>query len=98
MPVITSGDAWVRGKGITLDPVDKAEYFSTLSKAISQPLPFDLQRAQKFAYFYFFRKMIEIPSLRKGTMFVPIEIRATEQDAGLRRICEAIEACEDVLN
>jgi len=98
MPVITAGDAWVRGKGITFDPETRRDYFELLDRAGSQKLDFDVQRAKKFSYFYFFRKMIEIESLRRGTLFAPVELHRANKDAGLNLVCKAIELNDEVLN
>lgn len=97
-PVITAGDAWVRGKGITLDPLTRESYFSEIDRIASQQVDFDRERARKFAHFYFFKKMIEIKSLRKGSLFAPIELQETDADDGLRLICNAVEQGLDVVN
>lgn len=98
MPVITAGDAWVRGKKITFDPEARQDYFELIDRAGRERLEFDVQRAKKFAYFYFFRKMIEIKSLKRGTFFSPVDLKRTDDDPGLARLCAAIELQSEVLN
>jgi hypothetical protein len=62
IPVIVAGEAWVRGKGFTRDTRTAEEYFAMLEK-----LPFaeamsagDVERARKYAYHFFFRRMIPL--------------------------------------
>lgn len=98
MPVITAGDAWVRGKKITFDPEVRQNYFELIDRAGREWLEFDVQRAKKFAYFYFFRKMIEIKSLKRGTFLSPVDLKKTEDDPGLARVCAAIELQGEVVN
>lgn len=59
--VVAAGEAWVRNKGITLDPIDEAEYFSMLSRLPElAPPPDSRDRARRYAYHYFFRRMIPL--------------------------------------
>lgn len=73
-PVIVAGEAWIRNKGVTQDARDKAHYFSLL-----ESLPIadgtwepDRERALRYAYHFFFRRMIPLPFLEPngtGAMF-----------------------------
>jgi hypothetical protein len=67
IPVIVAGDAWVRNKGVTSDAKSPEEYFRLLDRLpLRQRLDEAVtQRARKYAYHYFFRRMIPLP------MFVP---------------------------
>ena len=61
-PVIVAGEAWVRNKNITQDATTEAEYFQFLDHL---PLPQNLTpstttRARKYAYHFFFRRMIPL--------------------------------------
>jgi hypothetical protein len=63
IPVIVAGEAWIRGKGFSIDVSSPEDYFAVLDKL---PLPAglsaeQLQRARKYAYHFFFRRMIELP-------------------------------------
>ncbi len=65
IPVIVAGEAWLSNKDITLKPSSQNEYFDILKKI---PLNKKLSASQiilakKFAYHFFFRRMIEIKSL-----------------------------------
>lgn len=61
-PIIVCGDAWVRNKEISLDPKTEKEYFSILR----DPAPIlnfskeKQQRAKKYAFHFFMRRMIKI--------------------------------------
>lgn len=62
IPVIAAGEAWIRNKGLTMDASSSQEYFQLLDRL---PLPQRLsaevvQRARKYAYHFFFRRMIPL--------------------------------------
>lgn len=62
-PVIVGGEAWIRNKGLTLDARSRAEYFEFLDRL---PLgrrmdPGAVARARKYAYHFFFRRMVPLP-------------------------------------
>ena len=68
IPVIVAGEAWIRGKGFSLDASSADEY-----RRILDTLPFreklspeKLHRARKYAYHFFFRRMIPIPFVGQG--------------------------------
>jgi hypothetical protein len=63
MPVIVAGEAWIRNKGLTEDASSPDEYFRILDR-----LPFpgplgatQLARARRYAYHFFFNRMIPLP-------------------------------------
>jgi hypothetical protein len=63
IPVVVAGEAWIRNKGLTLDAADAADYFRKLD---TLPLGRRLddttrQKAMKYAYHFFFRRMIPVP-------------------------------------
>lgn len=65
IPVIVAGEAWIRNKGITMDVESSAAYFSLLD---TLPLASRLDeaqtvRARKYAYHFFFRRMVPLPFL-----------------------------------
>jgi hypothetical protein len=97
--VIVAGEAWIRGKGLTHDARSKAHYFELLSRlpfGETMPRP-DRERALRYAYHFFFRRMMPLPFLKpngKGSMFdIAIErlddLRPGEHPA-LDAICEGI--------
>jgi hypothetical protein len=62
IPVIVAGEAWVRNKGFTQDARSAEHYLELLGK-----LPFEgrlrpeeMERARKYAYHFFFRRMIPL--------------------------------------
>lgn len=99
MPVIVAGEAWVRGKGITLDAHSEAEYFALLQK-----LPFESEldeatknRALKYAYHFFFRRMIPFDCLRAAKGWPPFRVDIDGlpdllpgKSKGLDVVCEGI--------
>ncbi|MCI0723977.1 MAG: capsule biosynthesis protein [Acidobacteria bacterium] len=59
IPVIVAGEAWIRNKGVALDASSRGEYFRLLDRL---PLKERLseavtERARKYAYHFFFRRM-----------------------------------------
>jgi hypothetical protein len=63
IPVIVAGEAWIRGKGMTFDANSPDEYFKLLDQLplkerLSETL---IQRARRYAYHFFFRRMIPLP-------------------------------------
>ncbi|MBR8826711.1 MAG: capsule biosynthesis protein [Gomphosphaeria aponina SAG 52.96 = DSM 107014] len=99
IPVIVGGEAWIRGKGITIDPVSPAEYFQCLDKL---PLKIklageELKRARKYAYHFFFRRMIPLQFMEPVAGKPPYKIKISKldellpgSDPGLDVICEGI--------
>ncbi|MCU0533625.1 MAG: hypothetical protein MUD14_06985 [Hydrococcus sp. Prado102] len=62
IPIIVAGEAWIRNKNLTMDATSIEEYFQYLNR-----LPLDnrldketTQRARKYAYHFFFRRMIPL--------------------------------------
>lgn len=98
IPVIVAGEAWIRGKGFSLDVKSPADYFKILEQL---PLPAglnssELERARKYAFHFFFRRMIPLPFLKPTVKTqVTIELAGLQQlepghFAGLDVICEGI--------
>ena len=101
-PVIVAADAWIRGKGLTFDAATKDEYAALVERAASLP-PLDDQtvaRARRYAFHYFFRRMIPLSSLQAGREEVTLGISALEElapgnDPGLDVICAGILDAEE---
>jgi hypothetical protein len=98
LPVIVAGEAWVRNKGITRDVTSEAEYYEVLDQ-----LPFSarlspevVERARKFAFHFFFRRMVPIGFAQtppKGGLAFPemeVDQLAPGADSGLDVICNGI--------
>ncbi len=62
-PVITAGETHYRGKGFTEDPSTVAEFDAALERALVDPssLTADVERARRYAHFFFFRAPISSP-------------------------------------
>lgn len=100
IPIIVAGEAWVRDKGITLDANTRDEYMELLAalplqKRLDQET---VERARKYAYHFFFRKMIPVyliesdPGKWKTYRFEVehLEDLMPDHDAGLDIICNGI--------
>jgi hypothetical protein len=99
IPVIVAGEAWIKNKGLTLDAHSPEEYDALLDRL---PLrhrlePEVVDRALKYAYHFFFRRMMPLPFLKKvasGLFFTPdiasVDALAEGRDQALDVMCEAI--------
>jgi hypothetical protein len=99
MPVIVAGEAWVRNKGITVDVKNPKEYYKILDE-----LPYKSRlndkiqkRAKKYAYHFFFRRMIPFQFMVETKGWPPYRIKInslnnlkTGNDKGLDTVCEGI--------
>lgn len=100
IPVIVAGEAWIRNKGFSLDASSPEEYSRLLDR-----LPFEkglsaaeLIRARKYAFHFFFRRMIPLPfvTAEKGKAFnVSLHLSSIEElqegrYCGLDTICDGI--------
>ena len=99
IPVIVAGEAWIRNKGLTTDIKSRNEYLQVLDGLpLQQRLdPLTIENAKKYAFHFFFRRMLPLPFLHpmpKGPNFY-IEL-ATLSDLmpgkheGLDIICDGI--------
>lgn len=99
MPVIVAGEAWIRNKGFATEVSNPEDYVRVLDR-----LPFtgrmsdqDILRARKYAYHFFFRRMIPLAFMEPTSGNPPfrIGIRSIEEllpgrSPGLDRICGGI--------
>lgn len=70
IPVVVAGEAWIRGKGFSIDVVDKADYGRLLDTLPTERMPSaDIERARKYAYHFFFRRMIDFPFISSHAKF-----------------------------
>jgi hypothetical protein len=97
IPVVVAGEAWIRGKGFSIDVVDKADYSRLLDTLPTERmLSADIERARKYAYHFFFRRMIDFPFISSHAKFeFDIDVRSLSDlspDAhkGLDVICDGI--------
>jgi len=99
IPVIVAGEAWVKNKGLTTDPVSREEYFRILD-SLPRGRRMEgkaIERARRYAYHFFFRRMIPLEILEEKGHWPPfiINIRSMAdilpgKDPGLDVICEGI--------
>ncbi|MFZ0708437.1 MAG: hypothetical protein WAM53_00200 [Terrimicrobiaceae bacterium] len=99
IPVIVAGEAWIKNKGLTKDPASPGEYFAALDQL---PLPGRLDeevrnRALKYAYHFFFRRMIPIKGIEVLEGWPPfraniqtLEDLSASRNPGLETICNGI--------
>jgi hypothetical protein len=99
IPVIVAGEAWIRNKGVTRDASSAEEYFSILDE-----LPFAgrmdpalVQRARKYAYHFFFRRMIPLDMTEPASGNPPYRIAVSDIESlmpgrspGLDVVCDGI--------
>jgi hypothetical protein len=101
VPVIVAGEAWIRNKGFSLDAGSEEEYYKILDglpladKRMSRERT---QRARKYAYHFFFRRMIPIGAMDPTPgAWPPFKVNVTSakdlvagSDPGLDVICDGI--------
>ncbi|WP_218819326.1 capsular biosynthesis protein [Humidesulfovibrio mexicanus] len=98
IPVVVAGEAWIRGKGFSQDASSPQDYDRILA---SLPLgvrlsPEKTARAKRYAFHFFFRRMLELPfigSPQKFTFSVELESLTDLLPGrwpGLDCICEGI--------
>lgn len=106
IPVIVAGEAWIRGKGLTIDVRSAEQYFEVLD-TLPRGGRLDeatVRRARMYAYHFFFRRMIPLSFAVKtrrnyGSVWrwwpytvqiSHIDELAPGRDRGLDTICDGI--------
>ncbi|KAA3593573.1 MAG: capsule biosynthesis protein [Candidatus Scalindua sp. AMX11] len=106
IPVIVAGEAWIRGKGVTLDAASPEEYFTFLDRLpLKDRLDAEIvTRARKYAYHFFFRRMIPLEFLEPtgGQPPFNISVRSLEDlmpgnSVGLDVICDGVQKGQDFI-
>jgi len=101
LPVIVAGEAWIRNKGITLDATTPDEYFRLLSQLpfAERLSPPQLSRARRYAYHFFFNRMIPLPFIEPKAAYpiYRLKLERLQQllpgaSQGLDTICDGILA------
>jgi hypothetical protein len=69
IPVIVAGEAWIRNKGFSLDASSSSDYFSILDglPLMHRMSADEISRARKYAFHFFFRRMIPLPFVTTKT-------------------------------
>lgn len=99
VPTLVAGEAWIRGKGVTIDALSAEDYFRQLDRL---PLGYRMdeatqQRARKYAFHFFFRRMIPLGMVeqQEGWPRFRIALSGLDDllpgcDPGLDVICDGI--------
>lgn len=102
VPVIVSGETFCRGKGFTYDVDSREQYIDYLNNILNLQKNDrqKIERARKFAYYYFFMRMIDMPllnlqlanALKEGYFynFSKLEELLPGRDVSLDVICDGI--------
>jgi len=99
IPVIVAGEAWIRNKGLSSDAQSVSDYDRMLdSLPFPAPLPAEtVERARKYAYHFFFRRMIPLEFLRPIKQEPGFELGISSLDEllpgrsrGLDTICHGV--------
>lgn len=99
IPTIVAGEAWIRNKSITKDASTAEEYFRLLDQlpAGERMSTSATRRARKYAYHFFFRRMIPLSFMREGGQGAPfqLDLQSLKQllpgrEPGLDVICDGI--------
>lgn len=99
VPVIAAGEAWIRNKGISLDASSAQEYFAILDRLpLKEAMaPAAVERARKYAFHFFFRRMIPFSFLEPSKGWPPYNLRVAKlddllpgRDRGLDVACDGI--------
>lgn len=99
LPVIVAGEAWIRDKGLTHDARSPEEYFRILERLpFAEPLdPSQLARARRYAYHFFFNRMIPLPFIEPKAGYPIYRLKLEKlaqllpgQSQGLDTICDGI--------
>jgi hypothetical protein len=97
IPVVVAGEAWIRGKGFSIDVSDKSNYSHLLDTLPNERMASaDVVRARKYAYHFFFRRMIDLPFISSpGKFEFEIDVNSLSHlgpgfSKGLDIICDGI--------
>jgi hypothetical protein len=97
IPVVVAGEAWIRGKGITVDAASHDEYVRILD-GLPMGRRLDeatVQRARRYAYHFFFQRMIPLEMVEplKGYPLFGLKVdRLDDIDPGRSRGLDAVSA------
>ena len=100
IPTVVAGESWIRGKGFSLDAGSPAEYREILDRLpLRERMPAaQVERARKYAFHYFFRRMIPLDFVHQGSsrsLAFEIDIDGLDElrpgrHLGLDVICDGI--------
>jgi len=101
IPVVVGGEAWIRNKGLTLDASSPEEYVALLDRLPLRKRLDDntVRRARKYAYHFFFRRMIPLTSMVPADNWPPYKIDVSTLDQLLPGVDPGLDViCEGILN
>jgi hypothetical protein len=103
VPVIVCGEAWIRNKGLTTDARTPEEYYAILDRlpGSGRLSAATIARARRYAYHFFFRRMIPLASIVPATGIRARQVKyrvgissldelRPGRDRGLDVICDGI--------
>ena len=98
LDVVTAGDAWTRGKGVSRDPEDRAGYLKLLDRLpVGAPSAARVERARRYAYHVFLRRMIPLAAFEPTGEDPPLRLAIGGLEAlrpgcdpGLDAVCDGI--------
>jgi hypothetical protein len=100
IPVIVAGEAWIRNKGIAQQADTREQYFALLDSLPAGRRLDEAQqeRALKYAFHFFFRRMIPLQFVRARSGWPPFEIAANSLDALKPEACAGLDiVCRGIL-
>lgn len=102
IPVIVGGEAWIRNKGMTLDASTADDYFhhlDTLPLGKRMP-PASIDRARRYAYHFFFRRMLPLPFLQPAPQaWPPFEVGIENLEELLPDVYKGLDViCDGILH
>lgn len=100
-PIIVAGDAWIRNKDIAHEPSNEEEYFKLFDQLpFKQRLSYDkIQRARKYAFHAFFRKMIPLNFFEETKDWLLFESKLKHLDELLPNVHEGLDIiCDGIMN
>ncbi|MDR9812652.1 capsular polysaccharide export protein, LipB/KpsS family [Rhizobium hidalgonense] len=101
IPVVVAGEAWIRGKGVTMDANSEENYLRLLDALPLREKLDDatIERAQKYAYHFFFRRMVPLDCIKERKGWPPFAVHidslhdlAPGKSPGLDIVCNGIIA------
>jgi len=96
-PLIVAGESWIRGRGLSVDPTSKLEYFAHLESFSKNPnsLPTNVEAALKFAHYFFFQKTQKVNSIKALSHYPYLRPQIKKDweltDPGLLNLIHSIE-------
>ena len=105
VPVIVCGEGFIRNKKIAIDVISKEHYTKVMKELPLKNYQVDTLRAKKYAYHFFFRRMVTVESIiEKPTQWPNIDIDKNlnnilneKSDPALEKIIKCYEDGSDFI-